>query len=171
MRPLSLFIATSLDGYIASPDGSVDWLFSDQDYGYTAFYDSVDTVAMGRHTWEQLKAFGDYPYVGKRGVVFSRELGGQSDPNVSFITAPAHQWLTEAKHQPGRTIWLMGGASLVDTCLQHDLIDEFILSIHPVLLGDGLPLFRAGSPRLALELVDSQRFSSGLVQLTYRRNR
>ncbi|WP_137936710.1 dihydrofolate reductase family protein [Chitinivorax sp. B] len=171
MRPVSLFIATSLDGYIAREDGRVDWLFADQDYGYTAFYERVDTVLMGRHTWQQLKSFGDYPYAGKQGVVFSHRLAGVDDPDVSFIIDPVDTWLREARQQEGGTIWLVGGAKLVDSCLQADLIDEFILSVHPVILGDGIPLFRPGHRSLPLQLVSQESFDTGLVQLTYQRRR
>lgn len=171
IRKVSLFIAASLDGYIAREDGATDWLFSDQDYGYEAFYDDVDTIIMGRHTWDQLKSFGDYPYEGKEGVVFSRTLAGQQDPDVTIVTEPVQDWVGRAKQEDGGTIWLMGGASLVDECLQQGLVDEIILSIHPILLGAGIPLFRGKQPEMALELVSSQSFHTGLIQLIYRRPR
>lgn len=170
-RQVRLFIAMSLDGYIARPDGSIDWLLCDQDYGYTGFYQEIDTVLMGRHTWEQLKTFGDYPYAGKRGVVFSRNLSGETSDKVEFVTEAIDVWLTEARREEGGDFWLVGGAHLVDGCLRHDLIDEIVLSIHPVLLGCGVPLFRPQQSELALELVDSQTYATGLVQLTYRRIR
>lgn len=168
-RKVSLFIATSLDGYIAREDGGIDWLFDDQDYGYEAFYDEVDTVIMGRHTWDKLKELGDYPYDGKEGVVFSKSLAGQTDPNVTFVTEPAKDWIGRAKQEEGGTIWLMGGSKLVDECLQTGMVDEIIMSIHPILLGQGIPLFRGKQPEMALELVSSKSFHTGLVQLVYRR--
>ena len=171
LRKVSLFIAASLDGYIAREDGGIDWLFNDQDYGYEAFYDDVDTVIMGRHTWEQLKSFGDYPYEGKEGIVFSRTLAGQQDPNVSIVTESVQDWIDRAKQEEGGTIWLMGGGGLVDECLQQGRVDEIILSIHPILLGNGIPLFRGKQPEMHLELVSSQSFHTGLIQLIYRRPR
>lgn len=168
-RKVSLFIASSLDGYIAREDGGIDWLFDDQDYGYEAFYDDVDTVIMGRHTWEKLRELGDYPYEGKEGVVFSHELAGQADPHVTFATESVETWLTNAKQEEGGTIWLMGGSKLVDECLQAGLVDEIILSIHPILLGHGIPLFRGKQPEMALELVSSKSYHTGLIQLVYRR--
>lgn len=168
-RKVKLFIAMSLDGYIARADGSVDWLFNDQDYGYTAFYEDIDTVLMGRHTWEQLKTFGDYPYEGKQGIVFSRALAGESDPNVEYVTDSIETWIRRAQQQHGGNFWLMGGSQLVDGCLRHDLVDEMILSVHPLLLGHGIPLFRPHVAELKLELVKSQAYSSGLVQMVYRR--
>ncbi|MBB5019518.1 dihydrofolate reductase [Chitinivorax tropicus] len=171
MRPVSLFIATSLDGYIAREDGSVDWLFSDQDYGYSAFYERVDTVLMGRHTWQQVQQLGAYPYAGKPGIVFSHALSGTDDPDVQVVVDPVDTWLREHKQAAGGTIWLVGGAKLVDSCLQADLIDEFILSIHPVILGDGIPLFRPGHRTLPLTLIHQESFDTGLIQLTYQRPR
>lgn len=168
-RKVSLFIATSLDGYIAREDGGIDWLFDDQDYGYEAFYDDVDTIVMGRHTWEQLKTLGDYPYEGKEGVVFSGTLAGQTDPHVTFVTESVQDWIGRAKQEAGGTIWLMGGSKLVDESLQAGLVDEIILSIHPLLLGHGIPLFRGNQPEMALELVSSKSFHTGLIQLVYRR--
>jgi dihydrofolate reductase len=86
MRQVILFIASSLDGYIARTSGDVDWLFTDQDYGYTDFFANIDTLLMGRHTYEQVLSFGEYPYQGKQGFVFSRTRGGVSDENVTFIS-------------------------------------------------------------------------------------
>ncbi|MDR3410549.1 MAG: dihydrofolate reductase family protein [Formivibrio sp.] len=169
-RKVSLFISTSLDGYIAREDGSIDWLFDDQDYGYEAFYDDVDTVIMGRHTWEQLQKLGDfYPYQGKEGVVFSRGHSGKPNSNVTFATEPIETWLARAKQEDKGTIWLMGGAKLVDECLQANLVDEIILSVHPILLGQGIPLFRGRHPEMTLELVSHRAYHTGLVQLVYRR--
>lgn len=168
-RKVSLFISTSLDGYISREDGSIDWLFDDQDYGYEAFYNEVDTVIMGRHTWEQLQKLGSYyPYEGKEGVVFSRGMSGQPHPKVKFATEPIEQWLSRAKQEDKGTIWLVGGAKLVDECLQAGLVDEIILSIHPVLLGRGIPLFRGNQPENRLELVSHRAYHTGLVQLVYR---
>lgn len=169
-RKVSLFISTSLDGYIAREDGSIDWLFDDQDYGYEAFYNDVDTVIMGRHTWDQLQTLGAYyPYQGKEGVVFSRGKTGTPNPNVTFATEPIDTWLEKAKQEDKGGIWLVGGAKLVDECLQAQLVDEIILSIHPILLGTGVPLFRGQHPQMALELVSHRAYHTGLVQLVYRR--
>lgn len=168
-RKVSLFISTSLDGYIAREDGSIDWLFNDQDYGYEAFYEEVDTVIMGRHTWNKLKEIGDYPFNDKQGVVFSSTLAGQTDPNVTFVTEPVVDWLQREKQTDRGTIWLMGGAKLVDECLQAGRVDEIILSIHPILLGNGIPLFRGKQPETRLELVSQRAYHTGLVRLVYRR--
>jgi dihydrofolate reductase len=88
MRRIKLFIATSLDGYIARADGGIDWLFIDGDYGYRAFYDSIDTVVMGRKTWELSLGFDEYPYPGVPAVVFSRTLAGTHDARAEFVAGP-----------------------------------------------------------------------------------
>ncbi len=169
-RKVSLFISTSLDGYICREDGSIDWMFDDQDYGYEAFYSEVDTVIMGRHTWEQLKTLGGYyPYEGKEGVVFSSEAFHEKSQKVTFTTEPVADWLTRAKQEDRGTIWLVGGATMVDECLQAGQVDELILSIHPILLGQGVPLFRGMHPQTLLELASHRVYHTGLVQLVYRR--
>lgn len=167
MRKVTLYIAASLDGYIARTSGEVDWLFTDDDYGYTEFLATVDTVLMGRLTYEQVLSFGDYPYTGTEGFVFSRTLNKDGDRNVKFIHSDPSAYIAQLKQQPGKVIWLVGGAALIQACFEQ--IDEFILSIHPIILGKGIPLFRSPLFMTALKLQHCQTFDSGLVQLTYSR--
>jgi len=168
MRKLVLYIATSLDGYIARPSGAFDWLFSDQDYGYTEFFAGVDTVLMGRKTYDQALAFGEYPYKGTRGVVFSRTPRGP-DANVTFISSDLASFVSELKRGPGKDIWLVGGGQIVAECVRRDLIDDFRLFVHPLILGEGIPLFAPGLPERPLQFVRSQSFDSGLVEVSYQR--
>lgn len=167
MRQVVLFIASSLDGYIAKTNGDIDWLFTDQDYGYSDFFALVDTVLMGRRTYEQILAFGEYPYVGTQGFVFSRTCSEERDKNVNFISSDLTNFIEGLKSGTGKDIWLVGGASIIQLCLQHDLIDKFVISIHPVILGDGIPLFRAPLPIRDLNFQHCQSFDTGLLQLTY----
>lgn len=169
MRKVILFIATSLDGYIAREDGGIDWLFADQDYGYKAFYAGIDTVLMGRKTYELSLSFGEYPYPGTEGYVLSRTRAGQSDAHVRYVSGELATFVRELKKRAGKDIWLVGGADVVHECMRHDLIDEFVISIHPIVLGAGIPLFRAPSPTRELVLEGCRTFDSGLAQLTYRR--
>lgn len=169
MRPIKLFIACSLDGYIARPDGGIDWLFTDGDYGYREFFASIDTVVMGRKTWELSLGFGEYPYPGRAAFVFSHRRAGERDAHAQFVAGPVGPFMRALCAQPGRDIWLVGGGQLVRAFLDAGLIDEFIVSVHPIVLGAGLPLFPAPVREIQLQHVRTMSFDSGLVQLHYRR--
>lgn len=170
MRKVKLFIATSLDGYIARADGDIDWLFTDADYNYSAFYDSVDTVVMGRKTYDLALSFGEYPYTGKAAFVFSRTRSG-ADDHATFVSGAPAALVERLRAAPGRDIWLVGGGELTRDFAEADLIDELVISIHPRLIGRGIPLFPAWrrDGDVALEMVESQSFPSGLVQIRYQR--
>ena len=153
MRKVILFIASSLDGFIASISGDVDWLFHDQDYGYSSFIAGVDTVVMGRRTYEQILTFGDYPYPGTTGYVFSKTRSGERDANVEFVSGDVARFIADLKAVPGKNIWLVGGGQLNGAFLQQGLIDEFVVSTtspgnsrggHPPVSG------RNGRPRIEL---------------------
>lgn len=168
MRPLVCFIATSLDGYIAGPAGEIDWLFTDQDYGYTQFYANVDTVVMGRKTYDLCLTFNEYPYPGIPNYVWTRTRRG-TDKHATFVSGDIVELLKGLKEKQGKTIWLVGGSALVGEAIKHDLLDELIVSVHPIVLGNGVPLFPRGLPKTQFQLVTSEPFNTGLVQLTYRR--
>ncbi|MDH4225602.1 MAG: dihydrofolate reductase family protein [Deltaproteobacteria bacterium] len=167
MRKVVLFIAASLDGYIAGPRGELDWLFSDQDYGYTPFMESVDTVVMGRASYQTAASFGKWPYGGKQCVVFSRQGGLKADPRVTVLGGDVPGWAAQVKAAPGKHIYLMGGGLLAGEFLAHNLLDEIRLFIHPVLLGGGVPLFPAGFPASHWTPSPPGLFASGLVRLGY----
>ena len=167
MRPVILYIADSLDGYIARTDGRVDWLFSDADYGYTDFLKSIDTIVMGRKTYDQLLTFGEYPYRGKEVYVVSRSRAGQRDENVTFVGEEIVKKIRTLRAGDGNGIWLVGGSQLIRLFRAERLIDEIIVSIHPILLGTGIPLFMPLGLETPLEFVSSESFPSGLVQLRY----
>jgi dihydrofolate reductase len=171
MRKIILFIASSLDGYIARDSGEIDWLFTDQDYGYTEFYDQVDTLIMGNKTYQQVLSFGEYPYKDKEVFVFSKTESGKADNNAKFVNS---NWLNFVKilcQSQGNNIWLVGGAQLIHFFLQHRFIDELILSIHPIILGGGIPLIvNDSSLETKLELKNAKTFDTGLVQMFYNFN-
>lgn len=169
MRKVILFIATSLDGFIAGKDGEIDWLFTDQDYGYAEFLNTIDVVLMGRKTYEQVLTFGEYPYNGIEGYVFSRSHSGTKGKNVAFLSGDIANFVHALKAKPGKNIWLVGGAELVHAFMQHNLIDEYVISIHPIVLGSGIPLFKSPAPATKLAFRKGRTFGSGLVQLTYGR--
>ena len=179
MPEVILYIAASLDGYIARSDGAVDWLDevavqgdgADEDFGYEEFYAGIGTVLMGRVTYEQVLTFDvDYPYPGTAGYVFSRTRAGQRDDNVEFVDgADIPSFISHLKETSDRHIWLIGGGLLVQEFLRHDLVDRIIITVMPVILGEGIPLFPPPTPQINLELVETLSFHSGMVQVTYRR--
>ncbi|MBH8553980.1 dihydrofolate reductase [Nostocaceae cyanobacterium CENA357] len=168
MRKITLFIASSLDGYIARQSGEVDWLFTDQDYGYTEFFAQIDTVVMGSKTYQQLLGFGEYPYKGKKGFVFSKTIENETDENVTFVRSNWQEFINTLRQASGPDIWLVGGAQIIYYFLQHGFIDELILSIHPIILGDGIPLIvKDPNLEISLELKTVKTYDSGLLQASY----
>jgi dihydrofolate reductase len=173
MRKVKLYIASSLDSYIASDNGSIEWLFSDADYGYTKFYDSIDTILVGRKTYDQSLTFEEYPYKGKKVYVFTRNAEVEKKKktlDVEYIDDNIPNFVRGLVQQPvgNRDIWLLGGGEIVSILLNADLVDEIILSVHPIILGKGIPLFSNINKRVNLRLIESIPFESGLVQLCYR---
>jgi dihydrofolate reductase len=168
MRTVILYIADSLDGYIARTDGRMDWLFSDVDYGYTKFLRSVGTIIMGRKTYDQLLTFDDYPYRGKEVFAVSRFRAGERDEHVTFVGPEIVDIVRSLKAGEGTGIWLVGGSQLVRLFIAEHLIDEIIVSIHPIILGSGIPLILPQDDETQLVFAVCESFSSGLVQLKYR---
>jgi dihydrofolate reductase len=168
MRKIILFIASSLDGYIARESGEIDWLFTDQDYGYTEFYDQVDTLIMGHKTYQQILSFEEYPYQDKEVFVFSKTESGTTGNKAKFINSDWVNFIKTVRQSQGGDIWLVGGAQLIHLFLQHHFIDELILSIHPIILGSGIPLIISDSNLgTKLELKNVKSFDTGLVQIFY----
>lgn len=168
MRKIILFIASSLEGYIARKNGEIDWLFTDQDYGYNEFFQDVDTVLMGNRTYQQILGFGDYPYPGKQSFVFSQIRQGHKDKNVEFIGNNWLNFVDSLRHNRGKNIWLVGGGKTIHNFLLHDLIDEIILSIHPLILGEGIPLIISDpNCETKLQLKQVKTYDSGLLQVFY----
>jgi dihydrofolate reductase len=171
MRRVQLFIATSLDGYIARPDGDIGWLFMDADYGYTRFYAGVDTVILGRKTYDLCRTFHQWPYLGKEAIVLSRLLAGKRTDHARFVDVQPTDLVHQLRQLPGKHLWLVGGGEVTRDFLSADLIDDFILTVHPVVLGGGIPLFLPQERPTWLKLANCQTFPSGLVQIHYRRQR
>lgn len=167
MRKVTLFIASSLDDFVARADGGIDWLFTDQDYGYRDFYDSIDTVLMGSKTFKAAEQLGEQ-FAGKECFVFSRSSEpGSGRENIHFVSDPVGFTKSLVKQVGKLGIFLEGGGEIVSLFLNEGLIDEIILSVHPVLLGEGIPLFRNVSKQVNLKLLGTRSYDSGLVQLHY----
>lgn len=171
MRKIVVYIATSADGFIARPDGSVDWLNRPRgagDYGMGAFRRSIDAILLGRKTYEfGLKygaRFGERP----KHYVFSRNVTGLvRAPGVEFINEEPATFAKRLRGQPGKNIWMMGGASLIGAFIDQDQIDEFIIHVIPTLIGEGIPLLNPRRREIQLSLRSWKHFSDGVVRLHY----
>lgn len=167
MRKIILFIASSLDGYIAREDGSVDWLFTDADYGYKKFYAAVDTVIMGRKTYEKSLEFEKGPYKDKKCYVFTRNRKLKEIKNFEFVNEVV-RFSEKLLKLKGSDIWLVGGSNIISIFLNNDLLDEIIVYIHPIILGNGILLFKNIKQDVKLKFVNTKSYKSGLVQLHYK---
>ncbi len=171
MRPLKYYVASTVDGFIAHPDGSWGGFLFEGDH-VTDFLESYrwfDTVLMGRKTYEVALREGiTNPYPTMKGYVFSRSMEKSPDENVQLVSEGAVEKVLELKRQPGKDIWLCGGAVLATTLHQAGLIDWLILKLNPVVLGSGIPLFLGNIETTALELTDRKIYDNGVLLLHYR---
>ncbi|SHF08037.1 Dihydrofolate reductase [Seinonella peptonophila] len=181
-RKIILDLAITLDGFIEGKNGEVDWCIMDAEMGFIHFLNQIDTILYGRKSydlWGQFtpgieqndaeKEIWDLVH-SKEKYVFSRTRKA-TDDKVKFINHHVVEEVNQLKNKPGKDIWLYGGASLITTFINLGLVDEFRLSVHPVVLGEGKPLFIDMKQRLNLKLLDTRKFSSGVVQLIYRSNK
>lgn len=177
MRKLSLFIATSLDGYIAKPNDDLSFLKlvekEGEDYGYAAFTADIDTLIIGRKTYDYVvKEIGSSHYDnGERDVYVLTRTPKPPVGKTIFFSGKITELVQQLKAQPGKNIYCDGGAEVINELLQHDLIDEYTISIVPVLLGNGTRLFKDGRPEQLLEFISAKTFDTGLVQLYFRRRK
>ena len=169
MRKVILGLAVSLDGYIEGPKGEYDWCFTDQDYGMSDFYKRVDTVFIGRKTYEMTLGMegGGAGFPQFNTYVFSNTLS-EVKKGASLVKGNIEEAVLAIKQQPGKDIWLFGGAGLTASLMNLNLVDEIGLAVHPVLLGGGKPLFKSIKDRINLVLAEVKTYDSGLVALTYR---
>ena len=169
MRKIILNLAVSLDGYIEGPNGEYDWCFTDQDYGLTEFVANTDALFVGRKSYELIAGNEDeyFPNLEKI-YVFSDTMQSAEHNKVEIIRSSDFEAKVQSiMESEGNNIWLYGGASLVKTFLAKRWIGEMHLSVHPVILGSGKPLFEDLKKRVELILQDTITYSSGLVQLIY----
>ncbi len=172
-RKVILYISMSLDGYIATKDNSIEFLSivekDGEDYGYQDFVKSIDTVIIGRKTYEKVISMGfDYPHTDKSVYIVTRTYK-PTIGNFTFYSDNLHQLIIDLKKQSGKNIYCDGGAEIANELMSNNLVDEFIISIIPILLGDGIKLFNEGRPELKLELISTKKFDSGLNQLHYKK--
>jgi len=165
-RKIVMNLCTSLDGYIEGAEGEIDWCLTDQDYGMTEFLSRIDTIFFGRKSYTQLLEAMPQAFPDKKKVVFSNTLTTVPE-DVQIINSDVKEEVQKILNTSGGDIWLFGGAVLSTALLELDLVDEFIISIHPLVLGSGKPLFLPLNTRKNLELHNSVTFSSGLLQVHY----
>ncbi|HLE56730.1 MAG TPA: dihydrofolate reductase family protein [Rhodothermia bacterium] len=170
MIKIIAYLATSADGFIARPDGGVDWLDRPRprgNYGMAAFLRSVDTVVMGRATYDISKKLGQGGWPGKRTIVLSRSLDHGAVNGVVVESGDVGELARRLRAEDGRDVWLMGGAMVFSGFLDAGELDELIIHVVPVLIGTGIPLLEAKSRTSELELKSTQKFSDGVVRLHY----
>jgi dihydrofolate reductase len=172
-RKVIVHIGTSADGYIARPDGDLEWLTSrpapEGFYGMSAFMKSIDTKVLGRKTYEASLRMGAKFDSKGRTIVFSRHEPPSDAPSgVEFVNGAIGPFMSRLREQPGKDIWLMGGGEVIASFLDEQAIDEFVISVAPVFIGEGIPLIARRHRRVPLELRSLERFEDGLVQLHYR---
>lgn len=170
-RKLVLYIAMSLDGYIAAENDDLSFLSAveqeGEDYGYTEFINTIDTIILGRKTYDKVISMGyPYPMHGEKVYVITRSEK-PSIGSVEFYSGDLNELVGLLKQQPGKNIFCDGGADIVNLLLKAGLFDEITISIIPVLLGSGVRLFQGGGVEQKLKLVSSKSFPKGLVQLHY----
>lgn len=175
-RKVILYIATSLDGYIAKPNDDLSFLKlvekEGEDYGYAEFTASIDTIILGRKTYDWvIREIGTSHYDnGERDVYVITRTAKPNVGKTRFYTGNLTELIQQLKKENGKNIYCDGGAEIVNELMKNDLIDEFIISIVPILVGNGTRLFKDGRPEQHLELVNSKTFETGLTQLHYKRN-
>jgi dihydrofolate reductase len=169
MRKIILAVGISLDGYIARPDGSVDFLFMPKGYSMGPFFKTIDTALMGRKTYEVALRMsgGKYPSYGLRTYVFSHSLAPGERDGVIFTNDSARKIVESLRTRKGKHIFHMGGGELARDFLKEDLIDEVHLGLVPVLLGEGIPLFPPGFRQRDFVLIENKTYAQGLVALKY----
>lgn len=171
MRKLKLYVATSVDGKIAGPNEELDWLPEPddpkQDYGYYDFYASIDTTIMGYKTYKIGNSFGDWPYKDKTSFVFSRTADKQVVKEATLINQNPVEFVKELKQKDGGGIWLVGGGEIVKLLHNEGLIDEYIITLIPVILGEGIELFPNIKQKLELTLTQHKVYDGGIVSLHY----
>ena len=171
-RRVIVHIGTSADGYIARPDGDLEWLTSRPApkgfYGMEAFMKSIDTKVLGRKTYEVSRSMGAKFDSGSRTLVFSRQPRPADAPaGVEWVNGGIGPLVSRLREQPGKDIWLMGGGGLFRSLLAANLVDSIETAVVPVLLGDGVPLLPGPFSRFNLNLVSSKVLDSGLLMLVY----
>jgi dihydrofolate reductase len=176
MRKIIVYIATSADGFIARKDGGIDWLDRPRpkgNYGMAEFWKSIDTIVMGRKTYDLTVKFvkggqaSAEMFSGIKHYVFSRKPPKKVLPGFEFVKEPIKQFAQNLRAQKGKDIMMMGGGGMIASFLDAGEIDEFQISVIPVFIGEGIPLIAPRHRTVPLKLLSTKKFSDGVVQLHY----
>ncbi|WP_028596641.1 dihydrofolate reductase family protein [Paenibacillus assamensis] len=169
-REVILFIAVSLDGFIAKEDDDLQWLMETEgegDNGYSEMYQSIDTTIMGKRTYDWVREHLEiFPYTDKKNYVFSTTQTG-SNEYVEFVNEDVVEFTKKLKAQQGSKIWMVGGGVILDAFIKENVIDEYIITVTPHILGSGIPLFKERNPQINLQLINTRRFGQ-FVELHYK---
>ena len=177
MKKIVLDLAFTLDGFIEGPQGEIDWCIMDDDMDFDGFLTTIDTIFYGRVSYDIWGNFQPGENASdaeiklwkrvhsKKKYVFTRQK--KEDNDATYINSSIQEKVTEIKNQGGKDIWLYGGANLIKTFIQSGLVDIYRISVHPIALGSGKPLFEDLKERLNLTLINTNIFKSGVVQLIY----
>lgn len=170
MRKIIVYIAASADGYIARADGSVDWLSGSRqpgDYGWAKFYATIDTILWGRKTYEFGLSAG-FPFdPDVKNYLFSRQKMNDPGPGFELVDDSVSDFAERIRAIPGKNIWMMGGGELISSFLDVGQIDEFIIHVIPVLIGEGIPLLAPRHRTVSLQLESCRQFEDGVIRLHY----
>ena len=162
-------IAVSLDGKIARPNGSVDWLekYPPEEFGFEAFMASVDAILMGRDTYEVVRGLGDWPYAGKPTIVMTNRGLTDSPDGVEVRSGEISRVAAELEARGYRRVWIEGGGQVIQSMIVARKLDVLEMAVIPVVLGEGIPLIRPGTPELELNLVSSAARAGGALHVIY----
>ncbi len=175
-RKVIVHIAASADGFIARVDGSVDWLERPDlkgDYGMAEFYGSIDTILWGRKTYDMALDFQKRGLAGSafdtkiKNYVFTHTPPAEAPKGIEFVKAPVKDFSAKLRAQNGKNIWMMGGAEIIGSFLDAGEIDEFVITVIPVFISEGIPLIASRRRTVPLSLVTSRAFEDGVIQLHY----
>ena len=167
MRKIVAGFATSLDGYIEGPNGEYDWIVMDNDFDFAGHMKRFDTFFFGRNSYDKLLQLGNVSFPGIKNFVFSNSLD-TVDKNFTLLKGDINKLVADIKKQEGKDIAVYGGANLLSSLLDLNLVDELTMSIIPVVLGQGKPMVDILKQRVYLTLIETKKFSSGTVQLIYK---
>lgn len=170
MRQVKLYIAASLDGKIAGINHDLDWLPQpeDDDYGYGELLDSIDTILMGYTTYKVTSGFGDWPYKDKTSYIFTRDASKECIADVELISEDPVSFTRNLKNQPGKDIWLVGGGNIITQLHDAGLIDEYIITTIPIVLGKGIELFPNINREQSLQLHKHKVYANGVTMMYYK---